>query len=376
MTFDDRGDPGAPARPGFVSLEGRLIDETGAPPTGGAPILILHPWVEVFPAGSDVFLLRTGGEPTVAIRDPEPEDRRLLEHLAAGGGVTGDSTEAKRLEPLCGAGLVIERVVNPLRTAAGRFDRQLPYLAAFTDPDAAMDRLRRSHVCVIGCGGLGTWALAAMASMGVGAFTLVDDDVVDITNLNRQVLYTVADLGEPKVERAAAWISRFDPEVRITTYQRRVASSEDAAQVVGRADVAVLAADWPPYELGRWVNAACLAEGIPFVTAAQQPPVLRVGPTYMPGSGACFACHERQVAESFPLFPLLAEYRRSHPTTATTLGPASGIVGSLLGLEMLHLLAAGPDLLATRGRAMLLDMRTLDVRWESIQRHEDCDVCG
>jgi molybdopterin/thiamine biosynthesis adenylyltransferase len=372
----DRGDPQGPAGPRVADLEGHLSADGSAPPPGGA-LLILHPWVEPFVAASgDVYLMRPGWGADVAIRRPAPEDRALLDRLVAGGSVRADAPEAERLRGLVDAGVV---VVAPVASApvpdAERFDRQLPYLAGYADPGTAMRRLRDSRVCVIGCGGLGTWALAATASLGIGAFTLADDDVVEPSNLNRQILFGEADVGRPKVELAAAWLARFDSSVAVRTSRRRVGSADDAAELVAGADVVILAADWPPYELGRWVNRACVERGIPFLSAGQQPPLLRVGPTYVPGSGACFACHEATLAESFPLYEEIAAHRREHGTTAITLGPASGLLGCTLALEILHLLtAAGP--VATQDRALLIDMRTLATHWEPISRRPGCSVCG
>jgi molybdopterin-synthase adenylyltransferase len=136
----------------------------------------------------------------------------------------------------------------------------------------------------------------------------------------------------------------------------------------------VLAADWPPYALGRWVDEACRDAGVPYVMAAQVPPVLKVGPTYVPGRTACFACQERQTAEAFPLYAELAEHRRRDPAPATTLGPASAIVGSMIAMEVMHL-CLGWTPLATEGRAWMLDMRTLETRWEVIERLGDCPAC-
>jgi bacteriocin biosynthesis cyclodehydratase domain-containing protein len=94
----------------------------------------------------------------------------------------------------------------------------------------------------------------------------------------------------------------------------------------------------------------------------------------MPGRGPCFACHERALAAAFPLYPELAEQRRHDPTPATTLGAASGVVGTLVALEVMHLLI-GDGPVATEGRALLIDMRTLDQRWEPVERDPDCPVC-
>lgn len=333
--------------------------------------------MELFPdRQGDVYLLRAGA-PAVVVRAPDDEDRQLL-HRLAGGGVEAPpgSRLAARLAPLREAGLLLEvaaerELPEPLRR---RFSRQLPWLAELGDPVALQLQLRRAHVVVVGCGGVGTWVLAAIASLGVGRFTVVDDDVVDPSNLNRQILYGAPDLGAPKAERAARWLQRFDPEIAICVVPTRVTGADAAAVLLDDASLLVLAADWPPYKLGRWVNEACVAKRVPFMTAGQQPPVLKVGPTYVPGRGPCFACHERRLAERFPLYPQLADHRQRHPPTATTIGPASGVVGTLLGLDALTLLT-GSAVPATMGRAMLLDMHSLEQRWETIDRDPDCPVC-
>jgi bacteriocin biosynthesis cyclodehydratase domain-containing protein len=188
-------------------------------------------------------------------------------------------------------------------------------------------------------------------------------------------MFQMADLGAAKVDCAARWVRALDPEIEVRRVRRRVEGEYDAAAIVAGADALVLAADWPPYELGRWVNRACVDAGVPFVMAGQQPPLLKVGPTYVPGRGPCFACHERGLAAAFGLYPELAEHRRRHPAPATTLGPASGVTGTLVALEVMHLLTgAGP--VATQGRALLIDMRTLEQRWESVDRDPDCPVCA
>jgi bacteriocin biosynthesis cyclodehydratase domain-containing protein len=369
---DDGGDPRAPARAGLRVLEGRVGEPTGV------NRYRLRPSVELFEAADgDVYLLEPGGAPAVVVRRPERADRELLRRLAAEAvEVQPGSEQARRLAPLRAAGVLIAAPESaPLPDAlAERFSRQLPYFADTGDPHDTQRRLRGAHVAVLGCGGLGTWTLGALAGLGVGRFTLIDDDTVDLSNLNRQVLFQTADLGASKVDCAARWVRGLDPEIDVRRMRRRVRGEADAAAAIEGADVLVLAADWPPYELGRWVNRACVEAGVPFVTAGQQPPVLKVGPTYMPGRGPCFACHERALAAAFPLYPELAEQRRHDPTPATTLGAASGVVGTLVALEVMHLLI-GDGPVATEGRALLIDMRTLDQRWEPVERDPDCPVC-
>jgi bacteriocin biosynthesis cyclodehydratase domain-containing protein len=331
-----------------------------------------------FSAAGDAYLLRPGTGEEHVVRAPADDDRALLRRLAREPvAAPAGSATARRLAPLIEAGVVVREPESPALAPAEaqRFDRQLPYLAELGDPRELQRRLRASRVVVLGCGGLGTWALGALASVGIGRFVLVDDDAVELSNLNRQILFRARDVGRSKVALAADWLREFDPSIEAVTISGRVRGPADAASAVAGANALLLTADWPPYELARWVNEACVVHGVPFLTAGQQPPLLKVGPTYIPGRGACFACHERHVRRDFPLYEELAEQRRRAPPAATTLGPASGLIGALLALEVLHLLtASGPP--ATHDRALLIDMRTLQTRWESIERDPNCPVCA
>jgi bacteriocin biosynthesis cyclodehydratase domain-containing protein len=386
-----------PSRPGRVGLlEGRLTPAPQAPPAdaaGGAaagagpPRLALRPSVEVFPASTgEVFLLRPGEEDLV-VRAPDALDRALLERLDARpheraellAGLDADAAALDaKLSALDAAGLLwIE--ADPAGTLDGadaeRFARQLPYFADAGDPIAAQRLLRAATVVVLGCGGLGTWALAGLACAGVGGFVLIDDDHVDLSNLNRQILYAEHDVGAAKVERAAAWLAAFDPAIRVRVEHRRVTGVEDLRGAVAGADALVQAADRPPYELARWVDAACREACVPWIAAGQVPPLLKVGPAYVPGRSACFACHERQLRSGSPFYDELVARRRADTKPAITLGPASGIVGTLLSMDVVHLLA-GVRRPATEGRALIVDMRTFESRWEEIAVDPACPACG
>jgi bacteriocin biosynthesis cyclodehydratase domain-containing protein len=364
-------------RPGPFRLEGELVAAAEAPPAGGASRLRLRASVELFRArNGDVYLLRNGEPTEFVVRDPDPDDAALLLGLAERPlEVAAGDEAAQRLAPLVDAGLVIEEALAARELdGAQRFARQLPYLGEFAEPLEAQRRLRASTVAVLGCGGLGTWALGAIASLGVGRLVLVDHDNVELSNLNRQILYSPADIGTPKVECAARWVASFDPAIEVVAHREQVGSAEQVSSLVRGADALLQLADWPPYELERWVNAACVELGVAHLSAAQQPPVLRIGPAYVPGVTACFECQERQIRDGFPLYDELTEWRRAHVQPATTLGPASGIVGTLLAMETLHLLLGVPA--ATQGRAMVLDMRTLECEWEDLRRDASCPVCA
>ena len=249
-----------------------------------------------------------------------------------------------------------------------------PYLAEYGDERDLQRRLGAARVAVVGCGGLGSWAIAALAAAGIRRLRLVDDDIVELSNLNRQAIYRLDQVGTAKVEAAASWLRAFDDRVEVETEQRRVDGLAAARRVVDNAQAVVLTADEPPAELARWFNEACLGTRVPFITAGQWPPLLRVGPLYVPGTTACFACHQTALRSESLAYDGYIEHARSTPSRAATLGPASAIVGALVAQELMHLLiGAEPATLAT---AHTIDMRTLQVTRDVIPRDGGCDACS
>jgi bacteriocin biosynthesis cyclodehydratase domain-containing protein len=230
-------------------------------------------------------------------------------------------------------------------------------------------------VAVLGCGGLGSWAVQALALSGIGRLTLIDPDTVELSNLNRQALYGTADVGRGKVVAARESLARLDAEIDVRIVEGAVGSVDDAARWLDGADVVIQTADWPPYELERWVNRACVRQGVPHITAAQQPPLLRIGPFVLPRRTACFACQEEATRREYPLYDALVAHRRERPSVAATLGVASGVIGTMLAAEALHhLIGLTPP--STAGAALMVDLLTWSTRWERFERDPACTVCG
>jgi len=331
-----------------------------------------------------VYLLRLGASDLV-LPEPDATDRALLDALVEPSTVATlaqaagakPATIQKKLDALDGVGVLTSWPADapPLdEHDAQRFDRQLPYLAEFGAPAELQRRLGDATVAIIGCGGLGTWALGGLACAGIGHFVLVDDDTVEPSNLNRQVLYVDADIGRPKVECAGEWVRRFAPHTEVTTLRRRMRGVEDIVPLARAADLVVLLADWPAYEIERWVNEACVAASTPFISCGQGTPIMKIGPLYVPGRTACFACEETQMRAAAPLYDDVVAMRQQTSASAMTLGPAAGVVGTLLSLEVMHALLGQPA--ATEGRAMLLDIQTFETSWEPVERDPVCPVCG
>jgi bacteriocin biosynthesis cyclodehydratase domain-containing protein len=363
-----------------------LSDAPAAPadPAGGRRLrLSLRSSVDAVATSDGELVLVRAGEPDLRVRDAEPLDHALLRlladgswtgaELAAATGAAGDAV-ASKLRSLAAAGLLREEGERILDSGdRERFDRQLPFLAERGDAEALQQRLRRAHVAVLGCGGLGTWTVAGLAAAGVGRFTLVDDDRVETSNLNRQILFSPAQVGRAKVDEVARWLAAYDPRIAVTALPVRADGPAAVDAVLGDAELVVLAADWPPYEIARWVNAACLRRDRPFIVGGQAPPLIKLGPLYWPGRTACFACHETALRRESPHYDDYVAHLREAPARSATLGPAAGIVGAGIAMEALQLLTGAEP--ATLGAAILTDLRTMTARRVPVARDAACAAC-
>ncbi|MEV0613557.1 HesA/MoeB/ThiF family protein [Nonomuraea sp. NPDC050404] len=151
-------------------------------------------------------------------------------------------------------------------------------------------RIKAARVLVLGLGGTGSHAAWSLTAAGVGRLHLVDADVVELSNLNRQLLYTEADLGRPKAEVALDRLRRINSGVRITVAASAVDSPGELARLIDGFDVLALCADRPrePDGIQSWANQVCGGAGIPWVTGGYNGPLVSVG-VFGPG-GPCFEC--------------------------------------------------------------------------------------
>jgi molybdopterin/thiamine biosynthesis adenylyltransferase len=374
----------AAARPRILGPEGPLSPSAVEPSAplgaGGARRLRLRPSVEPFVAADGhLYVLQGGSAATHVIRDVTSADRALVgaldgapatvAELAHRLGTPVTSALEAALAQLVQLGL-LSASDRRQRLSVGilaRYDRQLAWLEDRFGDDrlvaAAQRRLAAARVCVLGCGGLGTWTAAALACVGIGTLVLADDDTVELSNLNRQILFGVDDLGRLKVSAAARALRRFDPDLAIVEHPTRLRSAGAVADVVAGSDFVVEAADWPMYEFPRWVDAACRRHCVPHLTAAQHPPTVRIGPLRVPGRSPCLACVEAAARERFPLMGDLETFRAARSRPAPTLGPACGLAGSLVATEILHALTGAHEP-ATLDRSLVFRLDTFESRLE------------
>jgi molybdopterin-synthase adenylyltransferase len=223
-------------------------------------------------------------------------------------------------------------------------------------------RVSTSHALVIGAGGLGSPALLYLAAAGVGRITLVDDDELDLTNLQRQVAHTTARVGMAKVDSAAEAMRAINPDISIDTHKLH-ANDDLLAQWVATADVVLDCSD--NFSTRHAVNRACVAHAKPLVAGAaiRFDGQLSVYDTRDPAA-PCYAC----------LFPPDAEFEETRCAVLGVFAPVVGTIGTLQASEALKLLAGISPSLA--GSLLMFDGRRTAFDTLRVARDPDCCVCG
>lgn len=221
-------------------------------------------------------------------------------------------------------------------------------------------RLKHSSVSIAGVGGLGCFSALQLCSMGVGHIRLIDQDVVDLTNLHRQILYETADLGYPKVEAAQKKLKALNPNVEVEATTLTI-NEETAKDVVEGVDVVVDGLDRfaPRYA----INRACVEQKTPYIFGGAIQSYGNIS-TIIPGKTACLECYVgKQTDEGMP--------------TCETLGvltPVLATIASIQVSEALRLFLKRTPQLANK--VLFADLDSLSFETFDIARRENCPTCG
>ena len=227
--------------------------------------------------------------------------------------------------------------------------------------EAGQARLAAARVLVVGAGGLGSPAVLFLAGAGVGTLAIADYDRVELSNLQRQVLYRAADVGEDKVTAARRAVAAINPDVRVEAIPWAM-DGPDLVREVEKADAVVDASD--NFETRFEINEACVATGTPLVSGA----AIRM---------------EGQVAVFDPSDPDSPCYRCVFDDTGDpeepcalvgVFAPVAGIAGTIQAAEAVKLLAGVPS--GLKRRLMLIDALSMEVRTVRVRRDPACPACG
>ncbi len=227
--------------------------------------------------------------------------------------------------------------------------------------------LSEAHVVLIGCGGIGSPALQYLAAAGVGRLTLVDDDVIDASNLQRQTIYAPADIGESKAAVAARWVERFDAALKVRAHVGRV-GEDNAAQILQDATVVLDGCDNFATRLA--ISDACVKAGVPLTSAA-------IG--RFQGQVANFAGH--LPGESYYRCFVGDAFDAEDCDTCAAdgvLGAMAGMVGAFAAMAAIRVVLAGKTALGDPqwGKLHLIEGLTPAMRTMRIVKDGECRGCS
>lgn len=217
--------------------------------------------------------------------------------------------------------------------------------------------LKRARVLIVGAGGVGSPAVLYLAAAGVGTLGLIDDDVVGLSNLQRQIAFSTPEVGQLKVEAAAARLGGLNPHVTVETFAERL-THDNAAARIGAFDIVLDGTD--DFQTRMWVNAACVAGGKPLVSGALGRWNGQVG---VFAGRPCYQC-------LVPEIPPDAETC----SRVGVVGALAGVIGSMAALEVIKLITGAGE--ALTGQLLLYDGLAGTARTVRVAADPECPICG
>jgi molybdopterin/thiamine biosynthesis adenylyltransferase len=287
------------------------------------------------------------------------------------------------LTQLIDAGYVEDATTTPpvelFRHELRRYDRNLEFFSFFSTPSttryAPQVALKDARVTLLGVGGLGCHVALHLAGLGVGRLQLIDFDTVEESNLNRQLLFTDEDIGQPKATAAARHLSGVNPLVEVTATEYRIRQPSDALRCFDDTDLLICAADRPRVDLDRWINAAALVRDTPWLRGAS------VGLTavlnyYHPGRTACVECQLLAIDEPHESPGSITEQVKAagDRLSSPCIAPVAGLLGAAAAFEAMKLLT-GVAPTALLHHEMVIDLVTMETHFLESRPHPRCTSC-
>ena len=245
----------------------------------------------------------------------------------------------------------------PTRFSDEEVERYARHLILSEVGGPGQQALKRARVMVVGMGGIGNPAALYLAAAGVGTLGLIDDDVVSLSNLQRQITFTTDDVGKPKVEVACDRLKALNPHTEIELFNQRI-TPRNAADLISRFDVVLDGTD--DFDTRFAVNAACVAAGKPLVSGALGRWSGQVGVfTGQP-------CYQCLVPETPPEAETCAR--------VGVIGALAGVIGTMTALETIKVITgAGQPL---ESRLLIYDGLSAATRVVKLAADPECPVCG
>lgn len=265
--------------------------------------------------------------------------------------------------------------------AISRWQRNINFFGSFChlsdNKYTFQQKLMTAKVALLGLGGLGSHLLFDLAAVGVHNLTLVEFDKVEISNLNRQILYTEADIGKSKAHSAKERILQFNSKLNINLVEKQLSSTDDVLSIIKGHDIVICVADRPKMEILDWVNRACVQANVPLVTGGLDTQVARYY-SIIPGKSGCIACWRGSLKDKDSFSDMvLQEQRRTQlrGDNAAFVSFVSLLTGVMLA-EAVKILTGISSPVAL-GKVLELNFNTMSFyERENWNKSPNCPICG
>lgn len=261
-----------------------------------------------------------------------------------------------------------------------RWERNINFFGSFanlhTNKYALQDQLKTTKVALLGLGGLGSHLLYDLVALGVHNIRAVDFDKIELSNLNRQILYAESEVGRQKTEVATERILAFNPHLQLDIISKKLGSLDDVLEVIEGCDCVLCVADRPKMDLIGWVNEACVRQRITLINGGLD--VQRATYyTMIPGVTGCVECWRLQVLQQDPISSGLLEERRRLQIGGENAAfvPLVTLVGGLMLSEFVRFTTHVAPLVAA-GRLIEIRFASTETRQaEQWKRLDNCPIC-
>jgi len=312
----------------------------------------------------------------LAISDGTKSSSDMLEELRQVSPSLTQSQLNKVLHSLSQDGLLLDAELCGYLSNNTRYSRHTEFFSMFT-PNAGhiQQRLQQADVAIVGVGGIGTWVAYMLVGAGVGRLRLIDGDLVEESNLSRQVLFDTEGIGSPKVVAAKSRLLKINPEVEIRTECHFISDSESLNDAMNGTDLIIVSAD-DPQSLKDDVDKFSVSERVPWLSAGYRGAIGLCGPLFVPGRTGCLNCNEsglREIENATSL-PLVSDINsRFQPPS---FGPLNGLVASIAAYDSICFLAGLFDSVRTEGSTLRIGTPSFEVTVHPWVKSEQCNRCG
>ena len=278
---------------------------------------------------------------------------------------------------------IIEKVSSQTHFSEEEIDyykKQIDYYKIFPEtykknPIYIQKNIQNKKVTILGGGGTGTNILRDLSCIGIGEITLVDFDEVELSNIGRQCLFDVDDIGKKKIDVAKEKIKKINPFIKVNVIDKKIKSIDDISGEMLNSDFLVLSAD-KPLNLFNWVNKKCIDNKIPFLMLGLNEFNGKIGPLVVPNKTACINCinisHEKNNIYSKNILNQIDNYK--FPWNEATNISNIRLISSIASFEIFRFLTCGHSKL--ENKTLIFNPYEFKFEEELWVKEVECDICN